>query len=501
MNDNTPDFSSSTYAAQIDENSVVGISIVTVNATDRDLGANGRVRYTLHPEAQRLFRINEMTGEIVSKAVFDHESNAEVRFRVIATDSGSPPLSNTATVILQINDVNDAAPVFSEPSGYTFGVREDEPSGTQVGRVSAHDADGASYNQVTYSLTPTHSAHNVFEIDETSGRIITTVKLDREVNPVYYLLVEARDNGSPAAHSSTSTVSVYVTDINDHSPEFDFPSRLNNTVHVSSHTPKGHPIAKLSAHDLDIGINGNVTYKASNARHLFMVDARTGLVTVNEDLSSIDYETFTLDIIASDHGEPVESTAASLNIIVNRSIPFTYAHSAILAGHNFTIVVSLGCLTGVIVVILIIAIALIKRQDTDKKGRNYNCRMQALKALHTNTNGVNDHDEETGVPEPPPIRDCMNGSTAGGLKTNGSCIYDKPSSLSSAEKPVKEVSFNLDHENNPVQDYSCMVSIIDYKFDCKNNYYKKYKNYTSNNQYSNIIYHNRSFSSQSSIIV
>ena len=467
VNDQPPIFSSDTYASIITENSYVGISVVTVNATDGDLGANGRVRYSLHREVQELFRINEITGEIITRTVFDHERDAEVRFRVIAIDMGIPPLSSSAVVVIQVKDVNDAAPVFSEAGGYTFGVEENKPKGTQVGIVSAFDADGPEFNKVVYSMLPSHTALNVFSVDGTSGRLSTRVVLDREVNPVYYLQVEVRDNGKPTPHSSTATVTVYVTDINDHGPEFHFPTRANNTVHISNRTPRGHSIAKIFAHDMDIGRNGNVTYRhAHNKQHRFRIDPRTGLVTVQSDLSAIEYESFTLDIIASDHGEPMKTAAASLNIVVNRSIPFTYKHSAILAGHNFTIVVSLGCLTGVIVVILIIAIVLMKRQDNEKKGRNYNCRMQALKSLHTNANGTGDAglEEESGgvVVEVATSVNGGMGSPAITTKTNGTYIYDTPPlHLANGEKPVKEVSFNLDHENNSLPDYSaCVVSTV-----------------------------------------
>ena len=288
VNDNAPVFGSDIYSSRIEENSYMGMSIVTVNATDVDMGANGRVRYSLHSEAEQLFEINQLTGEVVSRAVFDYERSAEVRFRVIATDMGVPPLSSTAMVVLQIIDVNDEVPVFSDPGGYTFGVAENLPRGTQVGYVSAHDSDGPEFSEVAYTLLPSHTALNVFSVDEESGRLSTRVVLDREVNPVYYLQVEARDNGIPTPHSSTTTVTVYVTDVNDNPPEFDFPSRLNNTVHVSSKTPRGHPIAKLHAHDLDMGSNANLTYKHQNSKHqLFRIDPRSGVITVQSDLSGM----------------------------------------------------------------------------------------------------------------------------------------------------------------------------------------------------------------------
>jgi hypothetical protein len=49
-------------------------------------------------------------------------------------------------------------------------------------------------------------------------------------------------------------------DVNDCDPEFQWPSRGNETLIISSRTPRGYLIARLRATDRDSGINANLTY-------------------------------------------------------------------------------------------------------------------------------------------------------------------------------------------------------------------------------------------------
>lgn len=47
-------------------------------------------------------------------AAIDYESASVLQFDVVATDGGNPPLSGTATVVINVLDANDQAPQFSQ---------------------------------------------------------------------------------------------------------------------------------------------------------------------------------------------------------------------------------------------------------------------------------------------------------------------------------------------------------------------------------------------------
>ena len=66
QNDNDPRFELSKYIATIPEDVVVGASVLTVKATDADLGINSRIVYSLANETQWLFNIDNRSGLITT---------------------------------------------------------------------------------------------------------------------------------------------------------------------------------------------------------------------------------------------------------------------------------------------------------------------------------------------------------------------------------------------------------------------------------------------------
>ena len=84
-------------------------------------------------------------------------------------------------MVLDIEDVNDEAPVFSQ-SSYELSLAEHLPVGVVVGHVTAVDRDAPPFNRFVYKLVDAYEtgADELFSIDPRSGRIISTVSFDRE---------------------------------------------------------------------------------------------------------------------------------------------------------------------------------------------------------------------------------------------------------------------------------------------------------------------------------
>ena len=366
VNDNPPIFSQNSYAANLIENNLVGTYITQVNASDRDQGVNSAVAYNLEASVRSLFSIDPSSGIVTTRVIFDHEQTSQIQFRVTAVDRGEPPKSSTVLVVVTINDVNDERPKFSQKS-YSFGVYENEPPGSEVGIVHAVDADSDPYNQFELAFLPNEESEENFAINSRSGKITTRTTLDRELQGVYHLVVMAMDKGAPPM-TSTVTVSVYIADQNDNSPVFIYPTQYNNTVHISSQSPIGYRVSRLQATDLDIGKNGNLTYyfQKGNEKGDFVVNPLTGSVMVNSDLQAISYQMYNLVVIAKDAGVPEQTSIANLNVVVNKSIGYPEKESHIMIGQNFTIVISLACVSGLVVVILVLAIICIRRQDSSR---------------------------------------------------------------------------------------------------------------------------------------
>lgn len=433
VNDHSPVFSQPSYAAELYENNYIGAIILRVNATDRDIGKNSRIQYTIPGTSGNYFEVDSSTGDLKARVPLDREDIDVHRFMVEAHDGGSPPLTASVPVEVIVLDVNDQKPTFND-EGYSFGVPENDPVGSLVGVVTAEDRDGSPpYNEFTYSILPSHTSTNTFAIDRHTGRITNTKVLDREAQSVYYLLVCASDRGVPPLTSSAS-VTIHVSDRNDNPPVFEYPKLNNNTITISNQVKEGYLVTRVRAFDLDIGINAKLNFrfkKFGTDQDLFEMDPDRGTIIVNKDLAHIENEVFQFSIEVRDSGEPPLSAFANLNIIVNKSValPYDAQNESVLSGHNLIIVISLACVSGVITIILVVAIVMIRRQDRHKPTAKYNCRMEALKMLSAKEALAKDQES-----------DGSDFGRMGGTLPNGKVV----SPMGTCERHRKEVSFNVD---------------------------------------------------------
>lgn len=76
-----------------------------------------------------------------------------------------------------------------------------------------------------------------FTINPSTGQIITSALLDRETKENYTLVVVSSDAGSPEPLSSSTSVLVTVTDVNDNPPRFQHHPYV---THIPSPTPPGN---------------------------------------------------------------------------------------------------------------------------------------------------------------------------------------------------------------------------------------------------------------------
>jgi len=136
-NDNAPMFEQQTYQASVTETADPGTSVLQVTAIDPDMGNNSVVTYELMstPKSHSdWFQIDKHSGLIVTKAHIDCETDPNPRLTIIARDEGSPSLSSSATVIVNIRDLNDNEPIFDH-SFYNVSVTENTPKGKCILKV------------------------------------------------------------------------------------------------------------------------------------------------------------------------------------------------------------------------------------------------------------------------------------------------------------------------------------------------------------------------------
>lgn len=368
-NDNYPVFDKVSYSVAVQENNIMGHPLVVVNATDEDSGQNGEISYSLHGLYRDFLSIDPYTGNVTAATIFDYEKYHNFSVEVRATDHGAEQFAASAVLHVIIVNKNDEPPRFLTES-ITFVVPENQEPPHEVGQLSAEDVDGGEFVFSLHSDRPNDLS--AFMIDPLTGKISTRVKLDREERAGYEFVVKVTDT-EISSLSSTSSVSVYVRDLNDNKPEIKFPTDSNNTIHISDKTPLNFIISQINAFDLDVGENGRLRYRITggNADHLFDIDENSGAIILKGSLVGLDNEMFTLTISVEDRGDPPMVSESLFNIIVNKSIPApgNVAKLSILDHDNATILISVAVVSTVIILILIIAIIMVKRQDADKRQR------------------------------------------------------------------------------------------------------------------------------------
>ena len=262
--DEKPFFSSNVLTYHVTENATIGTSVTQLNSQDKDIGDT--ITYTLqesdHPG---FFRINQTTGVISTASNLDRENMTEHVLFAQAIDSVNLT-SDKVKIVIQIDDVNDNAPVFFKPV-YIQDYREESPKDTSILTVSASDADSGTNANIRFSIAG--NATNHVKIDPVSGLISQADKLlDRELLPFFNFTVRAADMGSPPM-SSEVNVSVVLVDVNDNSPQF---NKSEYHAYVMENQPIGTPVLIVTATDDDTGSNARLSYGLHGGNFRFNID-------------------------------------------------------------------------------------------------------------------------------------------------------------------------------------------------------------------------------------
>ncbi|XP_046907586.1 protocadherin gamma-C4-like [Hypomesus transpacificus] len=241
----------------------------------------------------------------------------------MASDAGSPPLTAVKEIIIDISDVNDFPPVFSQRS-YTVYVKENYPPGKILCSVSATDPDLGDNAKISYSILDSKvqdvSVSSYVYMNSDNGSIYSMHSFDYERLKVFQIQVQAKDHGSPSL-SSNATVHVFILDQNDNAPAVIYPSAaLGSLSHqkMPRSAKAGHLVTKVTAVDADSGHNAWISYKLAEATDasLFSVNIYTGEVRTKRAVSEQDDSSQRLLIEIKDDGEPVQSTTVTVAILI-----------------------------------------------------------------------------------------------------------------------------------------------------------------------------------------
>ncbi|KAL0616003.1 Protocadherin gamma-A2 [Plecturocebus cupreus] len=325
----------------------------------------GQILYSVREEIDRGSFVGNITKDLGLEPLALAERGVHIISR--GSNGSDPVLSGTSHICMEVLDVNDNAPVFTQPK-YCVSVPENMPMDTRILTVTATDADEGYNPQVAYFLEKSlGESSEVFELKSTSGdlkiikdldhedatsheidieaqdgpglltrmkviitildleksvdnyyQLVTTKALDREQFSFYNITLTAKDEGNPSL-STDAHILLQMADINDNAPAF---SHTSYSPYIPENKPRGASIFSVTAHDLDSNNNGHITY--SFVEDTIQEAPLSSYISINSDtgvlyaLCSFDYEfqNFQLQVIVQDSRNPPLSSNVSLSLFV-----------------------------------------------------------------------------------------------------------------------------------------------------------------------------------------
>uniref|UniRef100_A0A8C5A0C1 Cadherin domain-containing protein n=1 Tax=Gadus morhua TaxID=8049 RepID=A0A8C5A0C1_GADMO len=289
VDDNSPVFTQQAYEVELPENSPRNTAILQLQATDTDLAATLTYRIRANssdPRVSQLFQVHPSSGLLSVLEELDYENTPEhsYTFTVEALDTGGTMPAGLASVTVHIMDMNDFPPVFSR-SAYRGMVAPNAVKGTIVTKVTATDSDpsGTPAGMVRYRVD--QQAHlyssSIFDVEETTGNVVTRVNLNEEPNLKFSLVVVAYDDGEPVKENRTlvevtvlqpSSIPVFTQE------EYRFPP-------VSEQAPVGTDVGAILA----AAVNQTIVYSIveGNDEGVFVLNSTSGVLCTARPL---DYE-------------------------------------------------------------------------------------------------------------------------------------------------------------------------------------------------------------------
>ncbi|KRX24151.1 Neural-cadherin, partial [Trichinella nelsoni] len=318
-----PQFYQEKYQISVSEDTPVSASVAQIKAISFENNPELKITYSLWEDTKRDdygnspddFSIDKNTGVVHLMRSLDYDDPLQPRAYALKVIASEGKKSTEVPVEIQITDVNDNAPVFTQPL-YAISIKEDHPIGNPILQVSARDKDSGLNSEIEYSLTD----HN-FTIDN-QGVISPKVRLDADQTMqgfyIYKFDVIAKDRGNPA-QMATSQIHIRTENVNDEAPIF-LPTSMY-TEYVAEDAEGNTPIATIQALDPD---RDQVKYaflrngEQSQFLSHFEIDRDTGLIKLREGIGPKDLhdqDFYMLTVVATDDGPDAKhSSTATVRI-------------------------------------------------------------------------------------------------------------------------------------------------------------------------------------------
>ncbi|XP_055064641.2 protocadherin alpha-C2 [Misgurnus anguillicaudatus] len=324
LNDNYPEITIKSFQGAIKESDPIGTVIAVISMSDRDSGDNGKLLLSINNAEVLPFALNKSSEDFFALMVtetLDREKISKYDIILHVTDRGTPPLTDNEIISIEILDVNDNAPVFSQTL-YTIHLMENNEPGDLLASLSAHDPDLHENQYLVYVIIEKEIANTsmsmLFSINPENGNLYALRTFDYEREKEFLFHIEARDSGVPPL-SSNVTVHIIILDQNDNTPLIVSPWRPQGAVIeeiIPRSSDKGSLVTKVIALDADSMQNSRITYQFLQITDttLFSLDQYNGEIRTTRMFSYRDPRHQRLVVIARDNGEPPHSATVTIKV-------------------------------------------------------------------------------------------------------------------------------------------------------------------------------------------
>ncbi|XP_046805306.1 cadherin-89D isoform X2 [Lucilia cuprina] len=345
------------YKAFLDRNTKPGMFVKQVNAIDKDYigNGNGLVLYSLlHQEGHGVpvFHIDSREGSITTISNFKGYNDYEhLNVTVIAADLGSPSLSSTAIVLVNLQGqaiietttpkmeevLNFQNVSFFQHQYYEIQLLENNEAPTELLKINfTKDFNPETLRWslwVEQGLEHQEESHELFEFDVKTSTLYALKSFDREQNDHYQLRLkgekpnrEARtythlsypviDERLEGLENNECRLVLKILDENDNAPKFKQSGQPIISVVPRSAT-FGYPITRVEAIDPDLGLNSEIRYRLLNEHsHLFGIDETSGKIRLIANIEPSNDRVYGFDVKATDRAGADDGRSSIVNVFV-----------------------------------------------------------------------------------------------------------------------------------------------------------------------------------------
>jgi hypothetical protein len=316
INDNAPVFSGVPYSVEVVENRPAGTSVLTVAATDADIGENSIVSFLIVGGDVNLFSLNSETGVVRTTSKLDFETESQYSLTISASDGGAPVLASITDINITVLDFNDHTPIFVNPMTYVE-ILEGAQVGTIVADFNVIDRDSGDRGEQGVRFSIVAGDTDLFSVNSVSGILQMEALLDRDEGPAcYFLSIQAADSAGDNSLSNVTEIEVCLIDENDNCPNF-------TQLAFSGEIPESQAIGRqlllrvqATDADSDTSTNGAITYGLLENGGVFDIDPSTGYLSLSATLDTETTPRYQLVVEACDRGSEPCCTNTTISVDV-----------------------------------------------------------------------------------------------------------------------------------------------------------------------------------------